>query len=298
MRKNKLLFFFFLLGLSVLSVAKEFIVPAQTVYNEEIIGLKQRIVVQGEANKDIVLLGGELILSGQARRDVVLIGADCTLKPGSVIAGDVVVLGGRIKVREGARIRGRAIEFNNLRETMTILRQSLGGGTTGVTSGKVLGLLLSLLFWLVLSVVTFTLIPAKVEGIADLLGKNPLRNTLWGLLLYLTAISILIFSAFLSLFLIGIPFLVVSALGIFFLKVVGRASFSWWLGEVVRKRALKGRILSPVVILLLGLIPLTVVRNLPFHVGGALLFLCDAYCFGAIFLSFHKRFRRSREASL
>ena len=83
MRKNKLLFLFFLLGLSVLSVAKEFIVPAQTVYNEEIIGLKQRIVVQGEANKDIVLLGGELILSGQARRDVVLIGADCTLKPGS-----------------------------------------------------------------------------------------------------------------------------------------------------------------------------------------------------------------------
>ena len=81
MRKNKLLFLFFLLGLSVLSVAKEFIVPAQTVYNEEIIGLKQRIVVQGEANKDIVLLGGELILSGQARRDVVLIGADCTLKP-------------------------------------------------------------------------------------------------------------------------------------------------------------------------------------------------------------------------
>ena len=115
MRKNKLLFLFFLLGLSVLSVAKEFIVPAQTVYNEEIIGLKQRIVIQGEANKDIVLLGGELILSGQARRDVVLIGADCTLKPGSVIAGDVVVLGGRIKAREGARIRGRAIEFNNLR---------------------------------------------------------------------------------------------------------------------------------------------------------------------------------------
>ena len=41
MRKNKLLFLFFLLGLSVLSVAKEFIVPAQTVYNEEIIGLPE-----------------------------------------------------------------------------------------------------------------------------------------------------------------------------------------------------------------------------------------------------------------
>ena len=118
MRKNKLLFLFFLLGLSVLSVAKEFIVPAQTVYNEEIIGLKQRIVVQGEANKDIVLLGGELILSGQARRDVVLIGADCTLKPGSVTLGRVVLR--QNQSSEGARIR-EGIEFNNLRETMTIL---------------------------------------------------------------------------------------------------------------------------------------------------------------------------------
>ena len=55
---------------------------------------------------DLAVIDGPLVLAGRVTGRVVAINADVTLRPGAVVEGDVLVIGGRLEGREAAELRG------------------------------------------------------------------------------------------------------------------------------------------------------------------------------------------------
>ena len=70
-------------------------------------------VEEGEViDGDVVAVGGAVRVDGEVRGDVVAVGGTATLGSNSIVDGDVTVVGGRLNRQEGAQVRGKAQEVS------------------------------------------------------------------------------------------------------------------------------------------------------------------------------------------
>jgi hypothetical protein len=61
---------------------------------------------------DVVAVGGAVKVDGEVEGDVVAVGGSLTLGPTAVVSGDVTVVGGRLNRDPGAQVRGKAQEVS------------------------------------------------------------------------------------------------------------------------------------------------------------------------------------------
>ncbi len=71
-----------------------------------------RIAEDAEVLGDVAALGGPVVLAGAVRGDIAVINGDLVLVPGARVTGDVRVVGGRIRGRDGASLGGRVVEVS------------------------------------------------------------------------------------------------------------------------------------------------------------------------------------------
>lgn len=75
------------------AVQKDITVAAGEV-QDNVIAFGGNVVIEGRVKESVVAFGGTILVSGEVGDAVVGIGSCITLKPGAIVNGDVVSLGG------------------------------------------------------------------------------------------------------------------------------------------------------------------------------------------------------------
>jgi len=223
------------------------------------------ILIKGKVKHSAIAFGGTITVEGEVGEVVLGIGADITLKSTAKIDGDVVSLGGTLHKMPGAIIDGDTVYFKASEGIGALLKE----GFTGRLGGSLLPFLIILkiitaFIWLILAIILIAIFPRQV-----IFASGQIRNSFWpvfgtGILSLIIFAGMVIFSAFLSLVLIGIPiFLSLIIIGII-IKIFGQVILFYFFGESLSRGSQKEKPLSPLLVIVLGFILVTVIGLIPF----------------------------------
>jgi hypothetical protein len=245
---------------------------------KDIIKIGQDYKVTGVIEKDILIISGNLDIEGEVKGDVVVIWGSVSLSENSKIDKDLILIGSRIKKGKRTIVEGKITEFNSIKELKRIYKEYSGEKEKRFISYNDF---LYYLLWLLLLILTYSFIPAKIEKLSEIIQERTLRNLVIGFILYIIFIIAIVVFAVMSLFLIGIPFLLAFALLIFILKVLTRTAMSFIFGTWMKDRFKFGNI-SPIIILSIGLLFILLLKKLPYF-GSLIIIILDFIGFGAIY---------------
>ncbi len=248
------------------------------IYKNDIIRLGGTWTFKGTFEKDILIFNGKIKLSGNVKGDVILFWSEAQFEKGTRISGDLILVSSKYTSSKDFKVGGKIHNFGSVKELKNIVRLNSGQ----ISSPLTFSFFLSFFFWYVFILVVYAVAPEKIEAISEKINEKPLKSLFLGLLIYFIIIILILVFAVLSLFLIGIPFLLLLGLFIIILKGVGRAAISFLIGtslsEIIRLKQL-----PPAIILVLGLVIIMLLKLIPI-LGVFLLLLTDSIAFGAIFL--------------
>lgn len=232
--------------------------PEETVEGD-VVCLGARALVEGTVQGGIVVIAGSLQLAGRAAGDVVGIASRMKLEEGAEVRGDLVNIGGHLD-RTGADVRGQVVNIGlpaiGWKSLSSLAWLPLGFFGWLFVWGKVLDLVLFLV-GLVLLVV---LVPERVVRIGDETPVRFVEGFFVGILGYLALIAAL---ALVCITIVGIPILL---LAFTVVKWLGLAGIFHSMGR--RLGRAMGRDLTPLGAALLGFLPFAVLYFFPW-VGWA-----------------------------
>lgn len=203
---------------------------------ENIITFGGHVVVEGIVKESIVAFGGTVIVNGEVGDTVLGFGANIELRPEAIIKGDVVSIGGTLDRAPGSRIDGDTIFF----KTSDELWESLKQGFTGLFGISLIPLfisfkLISLFIWFILALIIVALFPKQIQNTA-----SQIKESFWGvfgigILSIIIFTGLVLFSALISLILIGIPLLIALIFIGLALKIFSRVIIFYFLGDILAK---------------------------------------------------------------
>lgn len=180
-------------------------------------------VVQG----DVVVFGGNAIIEGTVAGSVVVLGGEIRVRNGAEVKGDIVAIGGKIAEDDNVIIRGEKIVVGGIATRM--------GDTLDIAGGKLRGIVSAFLLFvgLIMFFITMLFLRGRVERTGEYLSSGLLRSFGAGVLSSIALqFGILIVTIPLIITVIGIPLAVIlmlSYVGVFaiactvFVYAVGRA---------------------------------------------------------------------------
>jgi hypothetical protein len=234
------------------------------------------VVIEGTIRKDVLVVGSEVTISGEIGDSFVGLGARVLLKPTAVIRGDLVILGGTLVREDGSQVKGDTVYFKSEEISAKFLKE----GIRGFFSFSILPFFLilkfvSLFIWVILAVIVAGLFPKNVTLAAAELRRSAAPILGIGLIASIAFSFLVLFSAVLSIILIGIPILMALTLAGIIIKVFGRVVCLFVLGESLAKAFHKPAI-SPIAGAMLGLLAVGFIGCVPivgffFSIGLSLL---------------------------
>lgn len=269
-KKIILLFSLFLLflGLSPLKGQESFlfkndIVVAHDQIQKNVITFGGDILVKGKVEENAIAFGGTIIIEGEVGDVVLGIGADITLRSTANIKGDVVSLGGSLTKEAGTTIKGDTIFFNTSDDLFSLFKDGMIGkvGISLIPFLIVMKLIMSFI-WFILAVILTAIFPRQV-----VFGSSQVRSSFWpvlgtGIVSLIIFTGLVIFSAFLSLLLIGIPILFSLVIIGIVIKIFGQVILFHFFGESL-SRALNKKHPSPFLAVIIGFILVTILGLIP-----------------------------------
>lgn len=235
---------------------------AGSLARHQLVAIGRDLIVAGEALGDVAAVEGSVEVSGRVDGDVVVLGGDVRLLSSARIGGDVHVLGGVIRTTPGARVQGRMVSYPAASSALVTL---IEGPTLGLgfSSPVVLGTKLALLAaWAALLLLLFAASGRQVLETAGEIRREPFRSFFVGLTGVLALVLTgLFFSAFTG-GLVGVPLLVLVVLLALLLKLWGMIAVFYALGEWLARRVFHRRP-RPLNAATLGLLVLGAVKFLP-----------------------------------
>jgi hypothetical protein len=175
-------------------------------------------VEAGTKAKRVITIGGQVTVNGTVEKDVMAVGASVVLGKRAVVDGDVVSLGGTIVKGRGAEIRGSITEINgsNFWAVVSSAIEDEAEGWSWVWAVISLSIFFCLM---IIAMLVTVLIPRPIQVISATIRGEPLRSSLWGLLILVTAVPL---ALLLTVSLIGI---VLVPLEVVILTVAALAGF-------------------------------------------------------------------------
>lgn len=228
----------------------------------QLVAIGRGLIVDGEAYGDVAAVEGSVEISGRVTGDVVVLGGDVRLLPTARVGGDVSALGGVIRAAPGARVEGRMVSYPTASSAWVTLLEGPSLGL-GFASRLVIGAKLALLAaWAALLLLLFAASGRQVLGTADGVRREPFRSFVVGL----TGVLALVLTAlFFSVFtdgLVGVPMLALVVLLALILKLWGMVAVFYALGEWLARRVFHRRP-RPLNAATLGLLVMGAVKFLP-----------------------------------
>ncbi|HDP94274.1 MAG TPA: hypothetical protein ENN40_02815 [Candidatus Aminicenantes bacterium] len=206
--------------------------PGETVA-ENVLAWKGRVDIQGTLEESLFLIGGSARISGIVKKDVIGFSANIELLPGTVILGELLMIGGELNRKEDVRIEGGHLHF---RYDLKRLRSSLH---PIFSESRSMGFFRAakIIIWFVITLLTFVLFPRSVMYAEGVLSARTWRLGITGLGTLLVFIALTLLCLFLSFILIGIPLLFLLILAWFAVLVLGRTVVFYAIGRRLMQRA-------------------------------------------------------------
>lgn len=171
------------------------------------------VPVQQVVTGDVVSMGGSVRVRGTVRGSVTSMGGDVTLGPTSRVDGDVVCLGGTLHESPGASVGGQRVTAPRVPGGHLLL-PVLSVVGTGV---KVLTQVMSMLLMLLVAFILIKVAPDRTQRALDLVRTDGVMSFMVGLLAWGLLIPSLVVLALavavLAITIIGIPLAIVVLLG-------------------------------------------------------------------------------------
>lgn len=244
-------------------LGKNNIIVAQDQVQDNVITFGGDILIKGKIKKNAIAFGGTIIVEGEVGDVVLGIGADITLKSTATITGDVVSLGGTLTKEPGTIIKGDTIYFNTSDDLFAILKAGMIGksGISLIPFLIIVKLIMSFI-WFILAVILTAIFPRQV-----IFGSSQVRSSFWpvlgtGIISIIVFTGLIIFSAFLSLIIIGIPILLSLVIIGIVVKIFGQVILFHFFGESL-SRAFNKKHPSPFLAVIIGFILVTIIGLIP-----------------------------------
>jgi len=231
----------------------------------DIVKLGESVFVDADemVRGDLVVLAGDAIVEGRVTGNVVVIGGDLRVRSGAEIKGDVFVLGGTIDDDDDVIIRGERIEFNKFFPDVGVL-SFLGGDTTLF---EILCIVVCLFIGAIMLLLVILFLRDRVLATETHLDASQLKCFGIGLISVLVAFfAVLILMIPLLISIVGIPLallLLVSCVGV---SYIANTVFCYSLGKIAaRKFAMETT--NPFALAILGLVLLFIPTLISFVLG-------------------------------
>ncbi len=255
---------------------------AEDEVQKNVIALGGDVLIKGKVKESVVAIGGSITIEGEVGEVVLGIGSPITLKSTAIIKGDVVALGGSLLKEPGTTIKGDTIYFKveSLKDVLGILS---GLSFAPFIPILIIIKLIAVFIWFILALVLAAIFPRQLA-----LASAQIRKSFWstfgiGLLAIIIFTGLTIFSAFLSLILIGIPFLLALILIGVIIKIFGRVTVFYFFGDSLA-RAFGSKNPSSLVAVILGLILVEFVGFIPI-LGSLFLLVMSIIGWGSVLRS-------------
>lgn len=242
---------------------KNHIVVEKDDVQENVITFGGDILIKGRVKQNAVAFGGTIVVEGEVGEVVLGFGADITLRSTARVRGDVVSLGGILEKEPGTVIDGDTVYFESTGDLGRIFGQGLFGqaGFTLIPFLIVLKIVMAFI-WFLLALLLVVIMPRQVA-----LASDQIRKSFWpvfgiGAIGVIVFIALVIFAAFLSLALIGLPILAALAVLGIVIKVFGQVVLFYFFGESLT-RALGKKKPSPLVYVVAGFLLVTLIGVIP-----------------------------------
>lgn len=229
---------------------------------QQLVAIGRDVSVEGEALSDVAALDGSVDVSGKVDGSVIVLRGDARLAPTARVAGDVYVVGGRIRAARGAQTGGRMVSYPNASNAWLTLLEGPSIGL-GFASRLVLGAKLALLAsWALLLLLFFAASGRQLIETAEGVRREPFRSFFVGL----TGVVCLVLTAlFLTAFargILGVPFVALIVLLGVVLKLWGTVAVFYALGDWLSRQVFRRRF-QPLNAATIGLLVLGAVKFLP-----------------------------------
>lgn len=289
--KNKLLGSFFLLMLlqgfvpvcgQGFILQKDILVPKNEV-QDNVISLGGHIIVRGEVRENVIAFGGTITVEGEVGETVVGFGSQIFLKSSAYVRGDVVSFGGTLEKEPGSVVKGDTISFSfdKSQDALKFLKEGLFGAF-GISLIPLLLIikLIMLLMWFILAVAGATIFPRQVS-----LASSQIRKSFWpifgiGFLSLILFTAFVIFSALLSLVLIGIPILLTLVFLAVIIKLFSRIVLYHFFGESLVRAFGKSQT-SVLLSVIMGFVLVSLISLIPI-IGAVFSFVLSIIGWGAV----------------
>jgi len=246
-------------------IFKKDITVASGEVQDNVITFGGNVVVEGTVKQSVVSLGGSIIISGEVGEAVVGIGARITLKSTAVIKGDVASIGGSLDKEPGCTINGDTVYLVPSEIGSKLFKDGFLGGLFSLSLIPFLLVLklIGFFIWLILALIAAAILPRQI-----VFASGQVRKSFWpifglGILALLVFTGMVIFSALMSIILIGIPVLIALVAAGIVIKIFGRVVLFYFFGESLL-RAFGSKQVSTVGGVLMGLVLVTLLSMIPF----------------------------------
>jgi hypothetical protein len=271
--KNKIILsflcLFLLLGFLPLECQQSFMLKKDIVVGKDevqdnIFTIGGNVLVEGKVKKSVVALGGTIVINGEVQESVVGIGSSITLKSSAIIKQDVVSLGGTLNKEPGCVVGGDTVYFKGSEIGPKLLKGEFMKGIFSFTLIPIILIfkLISIFIWFLLAFAVAAIFPRQIS-----FASTQIRNSFWpifgtGFLVIIIFVGLVIFSALLSLLIIGIPILLTLIWVGIIIKIFGRVVLFYFFGESLA-RAFGSQKPSTIWAVMLGLLLVSILSFIP-----------------------------------
>lgn len=233
-----------------------------SVASREMVAVGRDLVIEGEARSDVAVLRGDVTVRGSVDGDVIALGGRIRVESSGRIGGDAQALGGRVELDPGAEVAGRIAAYPRLHSSLLALFDGPALGV-GWRSPPLLLLKLGLAAaWVLWAALCAVFAGRALRRTALSYSVGALRLFAVGLGVVLTStLAMVVVTALLPLT-AGLPLLLLVGLLLLGLKLWGVAALGLTLGRALQSRltASMPLVLGPAVI---GMLALNLLRFLP-----------------------------------
>ncbi len=244
------------------TLKKDIVVAADEV-QENVISFGGEIIVEGRVKESVLAFGGNITISGEVGELVLGVGSNIVLKSTAVVKGDVVSLGGSLEKESGCRVDGDTMYFKTSEDVTKLIKDGLKNlFSISLVPLLLIFKLISVFMWFLLALVVAAFFRRQLA-----LASTQIRKSFWpvfgvGLLSIVIFTALAIFSALLSLILIGIPILLALIIIAMVIKIFGRVVLFYFFGESLIA-AFGKRKPSAILAVIMGLILVSFITFIP-----------------------------------
>ncbi len=216
------------------------------VRSNDIVRFGENVIIEADerVRGDVVAIGGSIRVRGYVEGDVVSVGGSVIIESTGEVRGEAISVGGRVEELGQGRLRGSSVTLPGKRH----FDDWSGSSRAWRETGGIVGALVWLGFLLLFGWIATRVASARLLAVRDYLSANALSSFLWGLgalVLFVPMLLVVVFAVILlCITIVGIPLAIALLLGYVvgfaLLMVAGYLCGSLALGHRIAPRLARG----------------------------------------------------------